>query len=298
MPPLVLDDDEAIATAVALRTAAGNLTGMEQTALRALAKLEQVLPGRLRAQVSALPQATATVAWQHGGSRVDAATLALVAAACRDREVLTFDYNTRRHTRAARRVEPHHLVSFSGSWFLVAHDVAKDDWRIFRLDRIDDPRHTRHRFTQRTVPGGDPAAYVADKIATAPARYRASPPWPPRPRPCAAAPGHCPAVSTRSTRTRAPSTAPATTSRASPGTWQRSVPTTPSTPIRTSSSTCVSRPSAASTPSVARMHQLSGTAPKRRVHNARTWPRRPRRTRTSDARKSQNGLFEMPCRTQ
>ncbi|MFJ2738911.1 helix-turn-helix transcriptional regulator [Streptomyces sp. NPDC087440] len=173
MPPLLLDDEEAVALTVALRTAAGNVTGFEESALRALAKLEQVLPHRLRTQVTALQQSTATIDWGPRGPRADPATLALLAAACRDHETVTFDYTTRDDTRAPRRVEPHHLVASGGLWYLLAHDTGKDDWRIYRLDRITGPVPTRHRFTPRPDPGADPASYVADKIATAPARYRA-----------------------------------------------------------------------------------------------------------------------------
>ncbi|MEU7648081.1 helix-turn-helix transcriptional regulator [Streptomyces huasconensis] len=174
MPPLLLDDDEATATAVALRTAAGHLTGMEETALRALAKLEQVLPARLRTQVAALQQTTAAIDWESRGPRIDPELLALLAVACRDHEMIAFHYTTRGATTAApRRVEPHHLVSSGGAWYLLAHDTGKDDWRIYRLDRITAPTPLRHRFTPRPIPCGDPAAYVATKLATAPARYRA-----------------------------------------------------------------------------------------------------------------------------
>ncbi|MGK5639403.1 helix-turn-helix transcriptional regulator [Streptomyces sp. URMC 126] len=174
MPPLLLDDDEATATAVALRTAAGHLTGMEETALRALAKLERILPTRLRAQVAALQQATAAIGWESRGPRVDPELLAALAVACRDHETVTFGYTTRGGTTAApRRVEPHRLVSSGGLWYLLAHDTGKDDWRVYRLDRITGLGPTRHRFTPRPIPGGDPAAYVAAKIAGAPARHRA-----------------------------------------------------------------------------------------------------------------------------
>ncbi|MGI5341451.1 helix-turn-helix transcriptional regulator [Streptomyces sp. CA-181903] len=173
MPPLILDDDEAIAIAVALRTAAGHLTGMEETSLRALAKLEQVLPVRLRTQVAALHQATATIGWERRGPRVDPATLSALAAACRDHETVAFDYTTRHGTTASRRVEPHHLVASSGLWYLLARDTERDDWRVFRLDRVTDPTPTRRRFVPGAVPGQDPAAYVARKIATAPVRHRA-----------------------------------------------------------------------------------------------------------------------------
>ncbi|WP_370417649.1 helix-turn-helix transcriptional regulator [Streptomyces sp. QH1-20] len=175
MPPLLLDDDEAVAITVALRTAAGGLGGIEETALRALAKLEQVLPTRLRAQVTALQEATSTITWESRGPRADAATLALLAAACRDHEIITFDYTPREGTRASRRVEPHGLVASGGLWYLLAYDTERDDWRIYRLDRLTAPSPTGRRVPPRTLPdpGPDPASYVAAKIATAPARYRA-----------------------------------------------------------------------------------------------------------------------------
>ncbi|MEU9235955.1 helix-turn-helix transcriptional regulator [Streptomyces subrutilus] len=173
MPPLILDDEEATATAVALRTAAGQLTGMEETTLRALAKFEQVLPARLRSQVAALQESTATIEWERRGPRTDPATLSALAAACRDRETVTFGYTTRSGHGADRRVDPHHLVASGGLWYLLAHDHAREDWRIYRLDRIAGLTPTRHRFAPRPVPGQDPAAYVAGKIAAAPVRYRA-----------------------------------------------------------------------------------------------------------------------------
>ncbi|AZM51277.1 DNA-binding transcriptional regulator [Streptomyces sp. WAC 01529] len=173
MPPLILDDDEATATAVALRTAAGHLTGMEETTLRALAKLEQVLPARLRTQVAAVHQTTATIGWETRTVRIDAKLLAALAAACRDHESVTFDYTTRHGTSASRRVEPHHLVASGGLWYLLAHDTGRDDWRIYRLDRIGHLTPNRSHFAPRAVPGDDPAAYVAGKIAAAPTRYRA-----------------------------------------------------------------------------------------------------------------------------
>ncbi|MFD3697945.1 helix-turn-helix transcriptional regulator [Streptomyces sp. NPDC058646] len=175
MPPLLLDDDEAVAITVALRTAAGGLGGIEETALRALAKLEQVLPARLRGQVAALQQATSTITWEGRGPRADPGTLTVLAAACRDHEIVTFDYTTRDGTPASRRTEPHSLVASGGLWYLIAHDTHRDDWRIYHLDRITSPSPTGHRVPPRALPdpGPDPAAYVAAKIATAPVRYHA-----------------------------------------------------------------------------------------------------------------------------
>jgi predicted DNA-binding transcriptional regulator YafY len=173
MPPLLLDNGEAVTIAVALTTAAGELTGMEETALRALAKLEQVLPRRLRGQVTALREATADITWPAYGPRAEPATLTVLAAACRDHEIVTFDYTTRDGTPGPRRAEPQHLISSGGLWYLLAHDTHKNDWRIYRIDRITRPIPTGHRVPRRSLPGGNPAAFVADKIATAPARYRA-----------------------------------------------------------------------------------------------------------------------------
>ncbi|MGW1373134.1 helix-turn-helix transcriptional regulator [Streptomyces sp. NPDC002446] len=174
LPPLLLDDEEAVAIAVALRTAAGGLTGIEETALRALAKLEQVLPRRLRGQVTALQTSLTGITWETRGPRADPALLATLAVACRDHEILTFDYTTRQGTTAPRRVEPQHLVASGDLWYLLAHDTDKDDWRIFRLDRITDPTPTGRRVPPREIPGGaDPAGYVAERLSAAPTRYRA-----------------------------------------------------------------------------------------------------------------------------
>ncbi|MDT9691055.1 WYL domain-containing protein [Streptomyces sp. P9(2023)] len=173
LPPLLLDDEEAVAITVALRTAAGGLTGIEETALRALAKLEQVLPGRLRGQVTALQAALAGITWEDRGPRVDPALLAALAVACRDHEIITFDYTGRQGTVTRRRAEPCHLVDSGGLWYLLAHDTDKDDWRLFRLDRTTDPTPTGRRVPPRPVPGDDPAAFVASRLSAAPTRHRA-----------------------------------------------------------------------------------------------------------------------------
>ncbi|MGW7056660.1 helix-turn-helix transcriptional regulator [Streptomyces sp. NPDC054887] len=173
LPPLLLDDDEAVAIAVALRTAAGGLTGIEETALRALAKLEQVLPRRLRGQVTALQTSIAGIAWESRGPRADPALLPTLAVACRDHEIVTFDYTTRTGATDPRRVEPQHLVASGDLWYLLAHDTHKRDWRIFRLDRISNASPTGHRVPVRSLPGGDPAAFVADRLSAAPTRHRA-----------------------------------------------------------------------------------------------------------------------------
>lgn len=173
LPPLLLDDEEAVAIAVALRTVAGGLTGIEETALRALAKLDQVLPRRLRTQVTALQQSVAGIAWETRGPRADPALLASLAVACRDHEVITFDYSTRSGTTGPRRVEPHHLVASGDLWYLLAHDTDRDDWRVFRLDRVTGVTATGRRVRARALPGDDPAAFVAERLSAAPTRHRA-----------------------------------------------------------------------------------------------------------------------------
>ncbi|WP_242586061.1 YafY family protein [Streptomyces sp. MST-110588] len=230
MPPLILDDDEAIVIAVALRTAAGHLTGMEETSLRALAKLEQILPARLRTQVAAVQQTTTTIGWESPGPRVSPELLGSLAAACRDHESVTFDYITRHNGCAARRVAPHHLIASGGLWYLLAHDTDKNDWRIYRLDRITNPAPTRHHFTPAPSPATirppmSPTRSPPRRPATAP-----SPPSTPPPTPSAAAPGPWPPASAPVTRPPAPSTSPATTSPASPRPSPPSTPTTPSMP--------------------------------------------------------------------
>ncbi|WP_249375030.1 YafY family protein [Streptomyces sp. I05A-00742] len=173
LPPLLLDDDEAVAVAVALRTAAGGLAGIEETALRALAKLEQVLPRRLRGRVTALQESVAGITWESRGPRADPALLATLAVACRDHEILGFDYTTRQGTASPRRAEPCHLVASGDLWYLLAHDTDRDDWRLFRLDRISRPVPTGRRVPPRPVPGDDPAAFVAARLSAAPTRHRA-----------------------------------------------------------------------------------------------------------------------------
>ncbi|MGW6526666.1 helix-turn-helix transcriptional regulator [Streptomyces venezuelae] len=172
LPPLLLDDDEAVAIAVALRTAAAGVAGIEETAVRALAKLEQVLPIRLRHQVATI-QATASplpVPWSTGPT-ADPSTLALLAAACRDHEIVTFTYRRGSGETGPRRVEPHALVAADPVWYLVAYDTDHDEWRLFRVDRLTDPAPTGHRVTPRELPAPDAAAYVAERLAAAPARY-------------------------------------------------------------------------------------------------------------------------------
>jgi predicted DNA-binding transcriptional regulator YafY len=167
LPPLLLDDDEAVAVAVGLRTAAnGTVSGIEETSVRALAKLEQVLPARLRPRVSALHAATVSLGWS--GPVVAAEVLTTIAAACRDRERLRFGYGDRHGTETERSVEPLRLVHTGRRWYLVAYDLDKQDWRTFRVDRISAAPSTGFRFTPRKPPAEDLAAYVSRQLAHAP----------------------------------------------------------------------------------------------------------------------------------
>ncbi|GII03880.1 helix-turn-helix transcriptional regulator [Planobispora takensis] len=165
LPPLLLDDDEAVAVAVGLRTAAGgSVAGIEETSLRALGKLEQVLPSRLRHRVNTLH--TATVRVGGGGPAVSPDTLMAIAHACRRRERLRFDYAGPRGGESIRSVEPHSLVSFGRHWYLVAWDTDRDDWRTFRVDRLTPRTPTGPRFAPRQPPDGDVAAYLSRRLSS------------------------------------------------------------------------------------------------------------------------------------
>src|SRR3954465_6128557 len=158
MPPLLLDEGEAIAIAVGLGTAArASVAGIEETSIRALVKLAQVLPAHLRRRVAAL--GSATIAPPAGGPTVDPQDLTTIAAACRDFECLRFEYRSRDGTATRREVEPHALVNLGRRWYLVAWAGARAGWRTFRVDRVSRPA-TGSRFTPRRLPGGDAAQYV------------------------------------------------------------------------------------------------------------------------------------------
>ncbi|HEV8374516.1 MAG TPA: YafY family protein [Actinomycetota bacterium] len=172
LPPLLLDDDEAVAVAVGLRTAAnGSVTGIQETSVRALTKLEQLLPSRLRHRVNAV--AAATVEVPASGPTVDAEVLTAIAGACRDRQRLRFDYRDHDGSAGVRTVEPHRLVHDRGRWYLVAWDVDRQDWRTFRADRIHPRIPTGPRFAPRDPPDGDVASYLLRGVGAATWRYRA-----------------------------------------------------------------------------------------------------------------------------
>ena len=172
MPPLLLDDDEAIAIAVGLRTAArASVTGIEEASLRALVKLEQVLPAHLRRRVSAL--GAVSVGLGEGGPTVDPQHLTVLATACRDSERVRFAYRDRDAAETRREVEPHSLVNLGRRWYLLAWDRRREDWRTFRVDRLARPSTTGVRFEPREPPARDPAVYVAESISSAVHRHEA-----------------------------------------------------------------------------------------------------------------------------
>ncbi|HEU4397550.1 MAG TPA: YafY family protein [Actinomycetota bacterium] len=172
LPPLLLDDDEAVAVAVGLHTAAaGTVTGIQETSVRALAKLEQVLPSRLRHRVVALQASTVEI--PAPGPTVDAGVLTAIAGACRDHQRLRFDYRDHDGSASIRSVEPHRLVHDRGRWYLVAWDTDRRDWRSFRADRIEPRTPTGPRFAPRDPPDGDVATWLLRGVGSATWRYRA-----------------------------------------------------------------------------------------------------------------------------
>ncbi|MEZ0089248.1 putative DNA-binding transcriptional regulator YafY [Streptacidiphilus sp. EB129] len=163
LPPLLLDDEEAVAIAVGLRAAAGNaVDGIEDASLRALTKLEQVLPSRLRYRVGALGSAVVTLTG--GGPRVDPTVLTVIAGAIANHERVRFRYRAADGAQSQRHAEPQRLVAAGRRWYLVAWDLERDDWRMFRVDRLTDPAPTGGRATARELPAADAAAFVSGKL--------------------------------------------------------------------------------------------------------------------------------------
>ncbi|MBO3738346.1 helix-turn-helix transcriptional regulator [Actinoplanes flavus] len=153
LPPLLLDDEEAVAVAIGLRTAAGGtILGIEETSMRALAKLEQVLPSRLRRRVNTLHRYAEAVPRDDTGPRVDADTLSSIAAACRDHIRLRFDYRSHDGSESRRDAEPYRLVNWGRRWYLVGFDVERADWRTYRVDRLHPRTPAGPRFTPRELP--------------------------------------------------------------------------------------------------------------------------------------------------
>jgi predicted DNA-binding transcriptional regulator YafY len=163
LPPLVLDDDEAVALALGLQAAAqGGVAGVAESSVSALTKVVRVMPPRLRRRVEALRAMTVAAGWSGGwsGPSVDPGALTTVAQACRDAVRLRFAYGAADGARTNREVEPARLALLGRRWYLVAYDLGRQDWRSFRLDRLQDPQPTDARFRPRELPAEDAAAFV------------------------------------------------------------------------------------------------------------------------------------------
>lgn len=173
MPPLLLDDDEAVAIAVGLRIASGHaVDGIDDSSVRALAKLEQVLPSRLRHRVAALSAATVYLLPGHSPP-VDPATLTVLGTAIARHERLRFAYHSGGGTETRRQTEPHRLLCHGRRWYLLAFDLDRNDWRIFRVDRIREPLATGTRSAHRAPPATDAVSYVTGKLYSLAPTYQA-----------------------------------------------------------------------------------------------------------------------------
>ncbi len=173
LPPLVVDDEEAVALAVGLQLVAqGAAGGTAEASMRALAKVIQVMPARLRRRVEALTAATVPASWGNTAQvAVDPVVLTTVALACRDAERLRFSYTAAGGEQSERHVEPYRLVLLGRRWYLVCYDLDRQDWRSFRLDRLAGPHGTGARFRPRELPAGDAAAFVQAGIGSVTAVY-------------------------------------------------------------------------------------------------------------------------------
>ncbi|TQS45185.1 helix-turn-helix transcriptional regulator [Cryptosporangium phraense] len=161
LPPLLFDDEQAVALAVALRLAVTSGAGIEEAAARALATVRQVMPSRLRHRIDGLE---VTAVSPGPAPQAETAVLLAIGDAIRAREILRFDYGAPAEPTPPRRAEPHHLVTWGRRWYLVAWDLDRADWRTFRADRITPRTPTGPRFPPRELPGGDVAAFVARRF--------------------------------------------------------------------------------------------------------------------------------------
>ena len=172
LPPLLLEDDEAVAVAVGLRTAATSaVAGADDRSVQALAKVLALMPPRLRRQMDAVSSQTETPGPWEGAPTVDATVLTTLAQACRDDELVEFDYTAREAATTHRRVEPFRLVALGRRWYLVSYDRDRQDWRSFRLDRISGPRPTGQKFRPRDLPADDALTFVQQGIRRMPQQY-------------------------------------------------------------------------------------------------------------------------------
>jgi predicted DNA-binding transcriptional regulator YafY len=174
LPPLVLDDEEAVALAVGLQIGvqSGAVAGIAESSIRALTKVVQVMPPRLRRRVDALRAMTVPAGWGEAGPGVDAAALTSIAQHCRDSEGLALTYRAAGGERSVRDVQPHRLVLLGRRWYLVAYDLTRSDWRTFRVDRIEAQRPTGRRFPPRKLPAADAAEFVRAGIDNLPTARR------------------------------------------------------------------------------------------------------------------------------
>jgi predicted DNA-binding transcriptional regulator YafY len=163
LPPLLFDDEQAVAIALALAVAPASGADIAEAAARALGAVRQVMPARLRHRIDAVDVVTTP-----GTTTVDPAVLVAVSDAVRTRQVLRFDYDSAwggdQHDRPPRRVDPHAVVARNGRWYLLAWAPERDDWRTYRIDRMHPRTPTGLRFTPRPVPGGDAAGFLAARF--------------------------------------------------------------------------------------------------------------------------------------
>ncbi|SIM84403.1 helix-turn-helix transcriptional regulator [Micromonospora cremea] len=172
LPPLLFDDEQAVALAVALQIATTAGAGIEEAAARALHTVRQVMPARLRRRIDTVVVTAVERPATRSSPQADSGVLLALSAAVHAREVLRFDYDPAYTPAAAndqadtapRRVQPHHVVTWGGRWYLVAWDLDRDDWRTFRVDRIRPRTPTGPRFTPRQLPAGDVAAFVVSRF--------------------------------------------------------------------------------------------------------------------------------------
>lgn len=165
LPPLLFDDEQAVALIIALQIAATTPgDGLAEAAARALDTIRQVLPARLRHRVNALRVTAVEPPTTRPVAPVDGDVLLAISAAVHAHEVLRFDYASEGADKHPRRVEPHHVITWDGRWYLVAWDLDRDEWRIFRVDRIILRTPNGPRFTPRALPGGDVATYVIGRF--------------------------------------------------------------------------------------------------------------------------------------
>ena len=179
LPPLLFDDDQAVALAVALQLATSSGAGIEEAAARAQVTVRQVMPARLRRRIDTVQVTAVQRPSMRPEAPVAGSVLMALSAAVHAREVLRFDYTTTRPQEAGdtrtdgaanatasipRRVEPHHVITWGGRWYLVAWDLDREDWRTFRADRITPRTPNGPRFTPREVPGGNVAAFISGRF--------------------------------------------------------------------------------------------------------------------------------------